>query len=904
MIFTKRTALAASILVLLLAALASPVRAGWNSGGPEITEKTLPNGLKVIIEEDRFAPVVAIQMWVRVGSADEAADEAGLSHVFEHMLFKGTKKRKMGELATDIESVGGNINAYTSFDNTVYHLIVPSRHFSTGLDVMADAVMNSTFDPKELTRELEVVIEEMRMNEDRPSRKLYRKLLSTAFSTHPYRRPVIGTREVVGKLTREDTLRFKDKYYRPGNMTLVIVGDVDASEALKAVKEEFRGFERGRVEKAPRPEEPPQKGLRAETLTMEVNETRFALAFHIPEVKNRDTYAIDVMELVLGGGMTSRLYKRLKLDETLVHSLSVYAMSLKDPGLFFITGSLDAEKVEPTMTAIVEEIKRLAELGPTEAELRRARTQVESSFVYSRETMQGIASKLGYYQTLTGDIGYEKRYLKGVRKVTAGDVKRVAARYLTLDNATVTTLLPEEKEGTVTPEMLKETLSAAWSAAGTDDVRAAAAERQKRAGITRVKLPGGITLLVKEIHSNPLVDFYAAFPGGLRFEDAGTNGIGTFTAAMLARGTTTRTHEYLGRELEDMAGSVSGFSGWNSTGASGKFLSKDFDHGLEIFADVLVNPSFPTEEIEKVRVDTLAAIKAARDNVPSHTFKLLYRELYRDHPYGMPSIGTEETVKGFTREDLVAHYRRFFVPDRMVMAVVGDVDTSRVIEKVTEAFASFENASAPLPDPPVERRQTSVRRTGEVRETAQTNTGVAFLGTTIDSPDRYPLEVLAEVLSGQGGRLFIELRDKKSLAYSLSAFSKEGMDPGIFGLYIGSAPEKKDEAIEAIFAELRKVTAEEVSEDELERGKKSLVGGYEIGLQDFSSQAQNIVYNELYGLGFDFGEKYPEIIEAVTARDVLEAARKYITLDAYTISIVGPNGYAGEKEAPEEAVGM
>ncbi|MFQ5465750.1 MAG: M16 family metallopeptidase, partial [Thermodesulfobacteriota bacterium] len=860
MIFTKRFALAASLLVLLFVVLAAPVRAGWNSGGPEITEKTLPNGLKVIIEEDGFAPVAAIQMWVRVGSADETETEAGLSHVFEHMLFKGTEKRKMGELATDIESVGGNINAYTSFDNTVYHLIVPSRHFSTGLDVMADAVMNSTFDPKELSRELEVVIEEMRMNEDRPSRKLYRKLLSTAFSTHPYRRPVIGTREVVEKLTREDTLRFKDKYYRPGNMTLVIVGDVDAAEALKAVKEEFRGFERGRVEKAPRPEEPPQQGLRAETLTMEVNETRFALAFHIPEVKDRDTYAIDVAELVLGGGLTSRLYKRLKLDETLVHSLSVYAMSLKDPGLFFITGSLDAEKVEPSMTAIVEEIKRLAELGPTEAELTRARTQVESSFVYSRETMQGIASKLGYYQTLTGDIGYEKRYLKGVRKVTAGDVKRVAARYLTLDNATVTTLLPLEKEGTVTPEILKETLSAAWSGAGAGGVRPAApaAGREERAGITRVKLPGGITLLVKEIHSNPLVDFYAAFPGGLRFENAGKSGIGTFTAGVLARGTTTRTLEYLGRELEDMAGSVSGFSGWNSTGASGKFLSKDFDHGLEIFADVLVNPSFPTEEIEKVRVDTLAAIKATRDNIPSYTFKLLYGELYRDHPYGMPSIGTEETVKGFTREDLMEHYRRFFVPDRMVMAVVGDVDTSSVIEKVTEAFASFENASAPLPDPPVERRQTAVRRTGEVRETAQTNTGVAFLGTTIDGPDRYPLEVLAEVLSGQGGRLFIELRDKKSLAYSLSAFSKEGVDPGIFGVYIGSAPEKKDEAIEAIFGELRKVTTEEVSEDELSRGKKSLVGGYEIGLQDFSAQAQNIVYNELYGLGFDFGEKYPE----------------------------------------------
>ena len=861
------------ILVLLFAA-------GADAG---VFKATLDNGMNVIIEEEHSAPVVALQAWVRVGSADESPEEGGISHVFEHMLFKVTQKRKLGEIASAIESVGGDINAYTSFDNTVYHLVVPARHFPTGLDILSDAIQNSAFDPAELDKELEVVLEEIRMNEDSPLRTMYKTLFSTAYTTHPYRKPVIGTREVIGGLTRQDIIDFFNKWYVPNNMTFVVVGDVDTTEALGAVKEAFKDFKKAPDPHEARPVEPAQTGLRREIKSQEIKETYFAMAFHIPGVMDTDTFAIDMLASILADGVSSRLYRKLKIEEQLVHSISAYPMSLKEPGLFLINGRLDAANFERALTEILFEIKKLGQAGPDPDEMERSRTGLESGFVYSRETMEGIAMKLGYFETTAGDYLYEKKYLEGIKAVTNGDIRRMVEKYFDEQKVTVTVLHPEE-------EPVKDAQIESVIKGAEDRFTEFKASLTDGSVTTKLELENGITLVVKEVHANPTVAFYAAFPGGLRFEVKGTNGIGGFASSMLTRGTVTRTREELAREVEGMAGSVGGFSGRNSTGASGKFLSKHFDRGIEIFADVIKNPTFPEEEIDILREDVLAEIKAEEDNLPYYTFKLLLEKLYQKHPYGMPTIGTEDTVKGFSARDLKKYHERFFVPERMVLTVVGDVRTDYAVEKVKEVFGDFTRKAKKLPSPPTEARQTEVREAGETKEKEQTHIGIAFLGTTIGSEDSYPLAVLSEVLSGQGGRLFVNLRDKKSLAYSVSAFLRDGVDPGFFGLYIASAPEKKAEAVEGLLEELRTITTEPVTEEELHRAKNYIIGSYEIGLQDVSSQASDMANNELYGLGYDFQKKFAEKIEAVTAEDVLRVGRKYIDLDAYTISVVGPEG--------------
>jgi len=877
--FSRAVAALAVFLMLGLGCLEAKADPG------KIYRTRLDNGLTVVIEEERSAPVVSMQMWVRVGSADEPEKLAGISHVFEHMLFKGTPTKGVGQIATMIESVGGDINAYTSFDNTVYHLTVPSRHFATGLDVISDAIQRSSFDPVELKKELEVVLEEIRMNEDNPGRRMYKSLLGTAYSTHPYGRPVIGFVDTVKSFTREDMLAFFRKWYVPNNMVLVIVGDVEHEAALKAVKESFRGFKSKPDPHRTRPVEPEQKALRSTVLSMEVQDTQLGMAFHIPPVKAKETYAIDVLENILSGGETSRLYKKLKLEDELVHGISAYSMSLRDPGLLFVTAMPKPGNSGKTITGALEVMLELADKGPDAEEIERAKFNIESSFVYSRETMDGLASKLGYFEVNLDDYAFEKKYIENIKKVTADEVRMAASRYLDPSRISISVLVPDAQKDSITPELIAGSVRAASAKKRSED----SAEKTGESRTTKTVLDNGMTLIVKEVHSNPTVAFYAAFPGGLRFEQEAKNGVGAFTANMLTMGTDKKTREELAKELETISGGISGFSGWNSTGVSAKFLSRFFDKGLSSFADVIMNPSFPEKEIEKLRSDTIASIARQEDYLPGYTFKLLYRELYDVHPYGLQTTGTKESVAALTKADLAAHHKAFFTPERMVLTIVGDVDTERVREKVTALFNGFTRSQSSLPTPPEDKPELTIERTGAVKDKEQTHIAIGFNGTTIGNEDSYALRVMTEILSGQGGRLFFELRDKKSLAYSVSAFSKEAMDPGMIAAYIASAPEKRDEAISGLLDEFRKLKEEPVSADELNRAKMSIIGSYEIALQSVASQSIDMANNELYGLGYGFSRIFPEKIEAVTTEDVMRVARKYLDLDAYVISVVGPD---------------
>ncbi|VAV85285.1 hypothetical protein MNBD_DELTA01-1201 [hydrothermal vent metagenome] len=850
----------------------------------KITKEVLSNGLTVILEEDHSARVAAFQMWVRVGSADETKEEAGIAHVFEHMLFKGTEKRGLGDIAKQVEASGGYINAYTSFDNTVYHLAVASRYFDEGLDIISDAIQNSAFDPVELEKELEVVLEEQKMNKDKPERKLYRSIFDTAYSKHTYKRPVIGFEKTIKGLSREEILDFFGRWYAPNNMTLVIVGDFNAEQALAKVESSFKDFKRRPDQHRPRPVEPQQKALKAVITPQPISQTRLAMAYHIPELKHPDIYAIDALSGILGVGVTSRLYKRLKMDDELVNTIGAYSMTPKDPGLFFITATLDAGRVKKASELITEEIIRIANQGPSSAELRRAKTSLESDFIYSREKMKGKASQLGYYETISGDISFEKNYLDGVQALTKADIMRVAAKYFTTKNLTISVIVPEKHKSFINKKRLKKAVKYAEKKASREF-----AKKIKKADVAKITLENGVTLIIKEDHSNETVALYATVLGGLRYETPETNGIGSFTASMLARGTTSRSLQDIGRETEDLAGRVSGFSGKNSAGVSAKFLSKDFDKGLDIFVDILLNPSFDDGEIAKLRKDTLAAIKRSEDYLPGYTFKLLYQKLYKSHPYRMKTIGTEAAVNSFTTSDLRAHYNRIFTPKNMVIAIVGDIDTAEVTAKLKDALKDFNRKSGKAPELKADDAPAGVIKTGDRKDKAQTNIGMGFMGTDLEGDDQDIMSVLTEVLSSQGGRLFTELRDKASLAYSVSAFARPGLEPGLFGIYIGCAPEKKDKAIEGILNELRKITTEEVPEEELRRARNALIGGYEMGQQEVSSQASDMAINEVIGIGYDNYKKYAGKIEKITAKDVLRIAKKYITLDSYVISIVGPD---------------
>lgn len=846
-----------------------------------IHKETLENGMTIILERDTSAPVVTVQMWVEVGGADETDKESGLSHVFEHMLFKGTKKRGVGDIAKEVESHGGDINAYTSFDRTVYFLTLPSRHSSLGIDIISDAVQNSAFDNDELMKELEVVKEEIRMGEDNPGRNLYKLTLGKAYDKHNYGRPVIGSMESVNAFTRDDILNYFNKWYVPNNMNFVIVGDIKIKETLAFIKKSFKDFKSKELPDRNRTQEPKQKKIKVTQTTKPVMEAKLALAYHIPGLMHEDVYALDVLAGLLSQGASSRLIKNIKLEKELVHGISAYAMTPKDPGLFMITASLENKNVYKTVEEVIYELEKLKNTGATGNELEKVKLSLESDFIYSRDTMAGKANQLGMYETLANDLMFEKKYIEGINKVSSKDIKNILIKYFYAKNMTIGAVLSEE--GTkIKDKKLKSTVSKSYKKSKKKFAK------KKTKNIEKTVLTNGITLIVKEDHSNETVAFYSAFKGGIRYENEMNNGIGNFMAGMLKRGTEKYDIYELSDELESIAGSVGGYSGRNSAGVSGKFLSKFFDKGMDLASEVILRPTFPEDEIEKARKDILASIKRSEDYLPGYTFKLLYKELYNGHPYGMAINGVKESIEKITKDDLKKHYEKIFVPENMIITVVGDIDKEYVKRKIKELFVSFNRKATAFKDPIFTPNEKAINYTGDKKDKEQLNIGIGFVGPTFKDKDRIALNALKEVLSNQGGRLFLELRDKKSLAYSVSAFTRSGIEPGIFGIYIGSAPDKKKEAMEGIMAELKKVINTEVTKEELDRAKNSIISSFEIGLQDVSSQASNMATNEFYGFGYDYNPTYIKLVEKLTVKDLKKAAKKYITLDNYTVSIVGP----------------
>ncbi len=862
----------------------------------------LENGLKVVFLPGHTAPVVAFQAWIGVGSADEDPQVAGIAHVFEHMLFKGTERRGVGQIAQEVEAAGGDINAWTSFDQTVYHLVLASRYFDTGLDILSDAVLRSSFDPGELERELQVVLQEIKQGEDSPSRVATQALFSTAFSQHPYQRPVIGNVETVKALTRERLLEFFDRWYVPNNITFVVVGNFDPDEARVKVERAWGGA-RPRPLVRPERAEPPQTATRATLLRRDVRETHLALAFHIPGIHHDDIAALDVGAIVLGQGDSSRLNLSVRRNRQLVSDVYAYTYSPRDPGLLVVGSSLTKDP-EVAMRAILREIFRLAHEDVTGEEMSKARTIIESDAVYQKETVQGMARKLGYFETVAGGIEYEAEYQRQISRLTAAKIREAASRWLVTSNMTIAVLRPSGEK--VTDAELERRLIAA-----AHEEEEEARKNFEAATVTSVEdevirrvLPNGVRLLVRRDRTVPIVAYRAVWVGGLRYEDARTNGINFMIATLITKGTATRGAESIAKEVEGMAGAIGGFAGRNSFGLRAELLARNWERGLDILGDCILNPTFPEEELEKERQQVLDELHAQEDNLSSVAFRLFAETLYKRHPYRFDVLGTATSVAAMTQKMLRDYYQRFFPLKGMTLAIVGDVDPARVFEKAAALFGAERPTRVATPRVPREERPARPPGTVMVSKALsrqQSHMVVGFPGTTLADDDRFALEVLSTILSGQGGRLFVELRDRRGLAYRVNAFSLEGIDPGYFAVYIATSHDKLDEALAGIREELRRIVEEPVAPAELERAQKYLVGAHEISLQRRAAVASTLAFHEAYGMGHDEYRRYSAGVLAIDAAAVQAVARKYLDWERAVIATVKP-GTEGASASAAPAV--
>ncbi|HJY80035.1 MAG TPA: pitrilysin family protein, partial [Candidatus Binatia bacterium] len=401
-------------------------------------------------------------------------------------------------------------------------------------------------------------------------------------------------------------------------------------------------------------------------------------------------------------------------------------------------------------------------------------------------------------------------------------------------------------------------------------------------------LDNGVRLIVKEHHAVPVMALQAVMLGGLLFEDEHNMGINNMLAGLLTRGSERFSRLELAEAVESLAGGLRGFSGRNSLGLSASFLTAPrIDNALDLFLDTLMYPTFPLEEVEKRRREVLLALKNREDDLAQIAFDLFYETLFTTHPYRFSVLGSEESIRALQREQLIDYYRVLLNPERLVISVVGDVDTKEVTTYLREALTQLPAAVAAPTLPPTDPRPTTTRQRHKAMDKQQAHVVLGFQGVTLANPDRYPLKVLEAILSRQGGRLFYELREQRALAYSVTAFGVEGLAPGVVGVYVGTDPNKVEEATTAARVELARVREDLVSAAELEQARKYLTGSFEISLQSNSAQSEEMAFNELYGLGYENGRRYLAAINTVTAEDLRRVARTYFDDNASTLVVVG-----------------
>jgi zinc protease len=835
---------------------------------PGVKLTTFDNGLTLIVREDHSAPVVSAQAWCMAGSIHEGKwMGAGMSHVLEHMLFKGTTTRPGSRIDQEVQEAGGYMNAYTSFDRTVFHIDVPNTGAKVAIDILCDIMQHATLPPDEMEKEKQVILREMDMNVDDPGRRASRRLFETAYTKSPYRFTVIGYPDIFNELSSEDILAYYREKYAPNNLFYVVAGDVKQEDVVAQIREAFAKSKARAQPPVVLPEEPQQTAPREIIEEAPIEQAYFHFAWHIPELRHLDVPVLDVLAVLLGNGRSSRLYQAVRERKGLVNSVDAWTYSPGNPGLFGLSATVDADKFIPAREAMLAELEQMKAAPVAAEELSKAVKQFISATLSSRKTMQGQAQDLGGSWLAANDLNFSERYLAAVKRITPADLQRVARKYLTPENRTLYALLP----------------------AGTTPKLAVESETCWEQSVQKFELANGLRLLVKEDHRLPFVEFRALFQGGVLTETPANNGVTQLAGKMLLKGTTRRSAEDIAKDIESLGGSIDSYGGNNSFGVNAEVLSADFATGLDLLADVLLNPTFPAPALERERQVQLAGIRAQKDNLLQSAALAMRRALFGERGYGLDAQGSETSVQSIQAADLKAFHQRLAVPNNCVLAIYGDVKTAEVRTAVEKAFATWKPAALPTLDSRLETLD-SIKRVSETRDKKQAVLVIGFRGTTIRDADRYPLELLQETCSDLGSRLFMRIREKLGLAYYVGAQNVLGLAPGYFAFYAGTTPEKAGLVETELLSEAELLRGEGLTAEELKRAKAKVIGQRKIARQDLGGFAMTNALDELYGLGYAHTDTEDALYEAVTLEQVKAVARKYLTPDALVIAVVKPEG--------------
>lgn len=856
-----------------------------------VTRTVLANGLTVLVKENHTSPVAAIYTHVKAGYFNEADEVVGISHLIEHMFFKGTARRGAGEIAKETKELGGTLNAATIYDHTVYYTLLPSKHFAQGLDLQADALIHPAFDPGELEKETEVVIEEAKRKLDTPAAVAREKLFELAFQQHRIRRWRIGTEDGLRTLLRTDFLTFHRNLYRPENIILAVVGDIKTDKAIRQIEHYYGSFSRGTLIKEGSPHEPAQTALRFRQLRGNIQQAYLTFGFHTPAISEKDSYALEVLGIILGHGKSSRLFQQVKEGAGLVKVISADNYALQDIGIFLIGAVARPDTLRAGELAVAKEVQTILHNPVSAGEISKAQNLLRSSYMFGLETMAGQAGTLANYEAL-GSYNMVDETMQELLHVDATRIMKVAERYLTPENMSILEYVPKEaqlaelppeemasrltREIRPTPSLAKRAPDGSSRTMPTILPSIIALNREPESRL----LSNGIKLLVRENHEVPVVSTGIFVLGGRSRETTQNAGISNLMSQSALRGTTERSAVDIAAEIENIGATLSFSSEPDYFSCTMNTVAQHSETGWDVLADVMSNPVFSVSEVKKEKDDVLARIERLRDDMFRYPLLQFFKLVFKNHAYGLPSLGTPESLDDLTQEDLYGWHARHIRGDQLLVTVVGDVEPDRVAELVESKLGALARAAAHSETGRPAPRQSSGRFMQETKK-KQSGLVLGFTGPGYSDKNYYALRVLQNILSGLSGRLFEKLRSRQSLAYTVSAFLVARKLGGTFLSYIATSPQKEEIARASLLRELNQLTEVKIPREELERAIRYTIGTHEIGLETNRAQMAQMAHSELLGKGWREAWRFPKKIACVTSDNILNAARAFFDPHQY-----------------------
>jgi len=878
-----------SLIPLFLGAGKSPVLADAtlrSEGTPasgDVTRVKLKNGCTLLVKEDPTSPVVALNIWVGAGSVDERADERGMAHLIEHMIFKGTKKRGVGEISRAVEAAGGYLNAFTSYEHTCFYVVLPSSEIKTALDVQFDAFLNSAFDAGELAKEKEVVFEEMNMRQDDPWSWSWELLLKTLFTKNPYHWPVIGDKKVLQKVSRADLMAYYRSRYVPQNSVIAVVGNVKTPEIVKWVKDHFETA-KSPVSPARRfSDDPPPKTLKILSEGGDVKQIYASLGFPTVPLSHPDAAALEILDSILGEGGASRLGVAIREKSRNADDVSAAHFHGNYGGVFVIQGLTDLKRLEDYAFDVFAQIGRIVSGGVTSQELAKVKTNVKASKIFEKQSVDGQAKTLGFWE-LQGDYRMEESFLTALDSVTSADLQRVCAKYLRPERATFLIYHPNTENPDASPVHWMNRFRSGLES--TSVVRSDAVV--KATGLHKISLSNGSELWIKERRGVPLVSVGAFFRGGFSEEGTSRAGLTALMTRCLMKGTQSHDFVKYAEALESLAAHLDPVMEDDYWGMALDCLSPKLPEAFALMSEALLEPRFETAEVEKEKTLLLAALKRQKDDPAEYGFLRSALLTYAGTSYAHEPLGTERTVSSFSASDLRAWFKKGAKADNLTWVVVGDVDSDEMKNLIEETYRKMPRGKLNKEKGPASPPSLKPAMYTEVLPKKQATLVLGFQAPRFDQKEYFTFRVLNALLNGMGARLFVELREKRSLAYSVFASHDALAQAGIYRAYIGCAPEKVAEAKAELMRVLNSLGDGEISDGELNRAKSYITGLYQVGLQ--SNQAQMLSYSryQLAGPGAANMDAYPALIAAVTKKEVQEAAKRYFKKEAATWVLLSP----------------